>query len=85
MTCIDPECKGDPIKRPDHSTWQATMYFCPKCRLRFNVPTLAGKLCGFAPTVIAGSTVAGLIGLDHDFDLPGHHDFGSDTDWGGGV
>jgi hypothetical protein len=86
MTCIDPECKGSPVERPDHSTWQATVYFCPTCRLRFNVPTLTGKLCGFAPTIIAGSAVVGLIGVDHDFGLSGHHGLGpSDTDWGGDV
>ncbi len=85
MTCIDPNCNGTPVKRPEHSSWQADMYFCPKCQLRFNVPTFAGKLCGFAPSVIAGSAVLGLIGVDHDLLAGGHHGLGTDIDWGGGV
>ena len=85
MTCIDPECKGDPIRRPDHSSWMADMYFCPKCRIRFNVPTFRGKLCGLAPSVIATTAVIGLMGFDHDFGWD-HDGLGpTDTDWGGGV
>jgi hypothetical protein len=71
MTCINPNCKGQPVKRPEHSTWMFDVYYCPgtitlKCDLRFQVPTTVGKVCGFAPSIIALSAAVGLgLELDH--------------------
>jgi hypothetical protein len=78
MTCINPDCKESPVLRPEHSTWTADMYYCPKCG-RFSVPTLVGKLLGLAPTIIATCATVGL-----GMDIGHHHDPTSWTDLGGG-
>lgn len=68
MTCIDPQCKGEPVKRPEHSTAFADMYYCsaPACKTRFQVPTTLGQVVQCAPGVIAICAMFGLADLGHD-------------------
>ena len=66
MECIDPECVGSPISRPHLSTWAIDVYFCPKCKRTFSIPTFLGKLRDFAPAILAGCAVIGVgMELDH--------------------
>jgi hypothetical protein len=71
MTCINPKCSGTPIKRPEHSTAVADVYFCPTCGCQFPIQTRAGIVRDFAPAVIATVGLLGFLGFESD------HDFGS--------
>ena len=70
MTCIDPNCDGSPIKRPEHSTLMYDVYFCSGTKHRgnpiFSIPTIADKLVPFAAPVIAIGSMIGLgLEIDH--------------------